>query len=277
MRPSSPIAAPLLPVALTLALAVLPALGAAQTKTPPVKKALPGNETATKLAPGSDAPPLAVDVWLQGAPLPALNPARTYVVEFVSSWSGRSEEAVTDLARGGRATPDATFLAIAVDEEKPGDGRAFAATLGEMPDFSLAASKTMATTWLAAAGQGSVPTAFVIRHGKIVWIGPAEDLDAALSEVRTGTLDAKKVRAQFDADAARLEEGRLVGRAIAEAEALFERGDLVAAKTALAKIARAHPKLSSSLNSVRFAWLATENPRAWEVQALKMGQRGVRK
>ena len=73
----------------------------------------------------------------------------------------------------------------------------FVNDMGDKMDYNVAADgfeRTMAKTWMEAAGQNGIPAAFVIdKSGKIVWIGhPMGGLDKVLDEVIAGTYDVKK-------------------------------------------------------------------------------------
>jgi tetratricopeptide (TPR) repeat protein len=68
--------------------------------------------------------------------------------------------------------------------------------MGSKMDYNVAldtASNTMATTWLEAAQQDGIPTAFIIgKDGKIAWVGhPMGEMETVLSKVVAGTYDLK--------------------------------------------------------------------------------------
>jgi tetratricopeptide (TPR) repeat protein len=48
----------------------------------------------------------------------------------------------------------------------------------------------MAKTWMAAAEENGIPTAFIIRDGKIAWIGHPMSMDEPLAKVTAGQWDA---------------------------------------------------------------------------------------
>ncbi len=49
----------------------------------------------------------------------------------------------------------------------------------------------MGRTWLRAAGQYGIPASFVVRDGKIAWIGHPMRLDGPLADVVAGRAPAK--------------------------------------------------------------------------------------
>jgi predicted Zn-dependent protease len=57
----------------------------------------------------------------------------------------------------------------------------------------------MAETWMAAAGQNGIPTAFIVnKEGRIAWIGHPMGLDEALlEEIVAGRFDVAKFAAEF--------------------------------------------------------------------------------
>ena len=141
--------------------------------------------------------------------------------------------------------------------------------------YTAGESDEMANSWMAAAGQGAIPTAFLVKNGVIVWIGSPSGLDAPLADLKTGGLDVKKVRADFEKKAAKVSSGRAVGQAINEAESLFDAGQRTEAKAALARVLSAHPEAAGSVETTRFAWLATEDPQAWEEAAKRKASAGA--
>jgi thiol-disulfide isomerase/thioredoxin len=153
---------------------------------------------------GSKAPPIAVAKWVKGSPVDRFEEGKVYVVEFWATWCSTCKECIphlTELAK--KYDGKIVFAGIDVWEEPdPQDDSyipkvdKFVGDLNEKMGYNVAVdgyAGTMARTWMSAAGQDGIPTAFVIdQHGKVAWIGhPADGLDEVLPQVLDGSFDAK--------------------------------------------------------------------------------------
>ena len=57
----------------------------------------------------------------------------------------------------------------------------------------------MAKTWMQAAGQNGIPTAFVVnKESRIAWIGHPMTIDSPLSKVVAGEWDIQAAKTEFD-------------------------------------------------------------------------------
>ena len=73
----------------------------------------------------------------------------------------------------------------------------------------------MATTWMAAAGRDSIPTAFIVnQQGRIAWIGhPMEMTEKLWDDILAGHYDVAKAAADYDkGEADHVRRGRPVVR-----------------------------------------------------------------
>jgi len=68
----------------------------------------------------------------------------------------------------------------------------FVASMGEKMAYNIAMDNNdmyMANNWMTASGQGGIPATFLIKDGKIIWMGHPMKLNKTLEEVFAGTYD----------------------------------------------------------------------------------------
>lgn len=168
---------------------------------------------------GSSAPPIKVAGWAKGTPVLAFAPSKVYVVEFWATWCGPCKESIPHLTKlAHKYKGKVTFTGVSVWEQQRDDHdtsyvptvKRFVKQEGTSMDYNVAydtPDKAMAKTWMQAAGEDGIPTAFVVKNKKIVWIGhPMAGLDETLGEVLAGTYDMaaaqRKIQAAKDAQSA---------------------------------------------------------------------------
>jgi thiol-disulfide isomerase/thioredoxin len=183
---------------------------------------------------GNSAPAIKVGKWVKGPAISKLDPAKIYVIEFWATWCGPCKQSIphlTDLAKKYKGK--VTFAGVSVWEH--GDVPAFVKSMGAKMNYSVATDNSagfMAKSWMAAAGENGIPTAFVVgKKGKILWIGhPMGDLDAVLGMVLSGKFNAAVYGKQRAKDKA-ADDKRT--KMMDEVSALADQGK---AKEALAKL-----------------------------------------
>ncbi|MBC8142886.1 MAG: redoxin family protein [Armatimonadetes bacterium] len=170
----------------------------AQAETAPVVEAAP-------LAIGSPAPKLPVAEWVKGSPV-TLGDGKVHVVEFWATWCGPCKTSIphlTELAKKYAGKADFTGVSVwERGDDVPGKVKGFVNTMGAQMDYHVArddAKGTIAETWMKAANQNGIPTAFVVdKTGTVVWIGhPMDGLDEAVGKVVAGTYDIKEAAAAY--------------------------------------------------------------------------------
>jgi len=220
---------------------------------------------------GSPAPPITVKKWAKGTPVTALGNGTVNVVEFWATWCGPCKETIphlTELAHKYKGK--ATFTGISSFEHEPTDEailanvNAFIKSEGDQMDYHVAVDGTagiMGKKWMIAAGQGSIPTAFIVnQQGLIAWIGhPTQGLEEALVKVIDGTYDLKAevAKQQADADAKSKEQARQVQMrkdAIPFSEAA-EKKDYKQASIELDKLIDKYPDEAKELSLNKFTFL----------------------
>jgi hypothetical protein len=171
---------------------------------------LAGTAHGAPLGPGDPAPKLVIARFLRGEPVHELAAGHLYVVEFWSTWSGPFRVSFphdADLAEQcslARRYPAVTFIGMDVW----GQGyQAYPVRQGcgdTAYRMAADASGLMAEAWMQAAGQESVPRAFVIgADGRIAWIGHPRHVETVLAKVVKGQWDASAARQQAKLEAAR--------------------------------------------------------------------------
>lgn len=161
---------------------------------------------------GDPAPPISVMKWIKGNPI-NLKDGKVHVVEFWATWCGPCKVGMPHLSElAKKFDGKVVFTGVSVWEEnamkdKTADTmpkvESFVGHAHDMMAYNVCAdgsAKTMANTWMMAAGQHGIPAAFIVdQDGKIAWIGhPLMGLGEALPLV----LDHKFDKAAADKIAA---------------------------------------------------------------------------
>ena len=162
-----------------------------------------------KLSIGDPAPKLQTGKWVQGDPVTAFDTNHVYVVEFWATWCGPCRESIPHLNELYEKFKDQGLIAIGQDSwEQNEDGvPAFVKKMGDnmtyrvaLDDKSTDDKGAMATTWMAAADQNGIPTAFIVnKHGIIAWIGhPMAMTEDLLSQMLADKFDTAAFATQYE-------------------------------------------------------------------------------
>jgi thiol-disulfide isomerase/thioredoxin len=150
---------------------------------------------------GSPAPALQVK-WVKGQPVAAFDKDMVYVIEFWATWCSPCRAAMPHLSEMSRNyAGKVVFIGVNVFEKGAKDApyesnypsvKKFVDRLGKEMDYRVAMDTNgtpMAKNWMAAAGQDGIPASFLVKDGRVVWIGHPNALGKVLEEVLKGTYD----------------------------------------------------------------------------------------
>jgi thiol-disulfide isomerase/thioredoxin len=154
---------------------------------------------------GSDAPKPVIEKFVRGTE-PAWNqPGKTYVVEFWATWCGPCRASMPHISELQEKYGD-KLVVVGISDEKVEKVTSFLDT----DEWKQKARYTLATDpdrsvyndYMVAAGQNGIPTAFVVKDGKVQWIGHPMSIDGPLEQVVAGTWDMAAARDEFEKEAA---------------------------------------------------------------------------
>jgi thiol-disulfide isomerase/thioredoxin len=152
---------------------------------------------------GDPAPKLQTGRWVQGEPVKGFDKGTAYIVEFWATWCGPCRQSIPHLNEKYLKYKDKGLVVIGQDcwEEDDGLVAPFVKKMGDKMSYRVALDDKdgstkgkMADTWMAAAGQDGIPTAFLIdTNGVIAWIGhPMTLQEETIDQVLAGKFDIKK-------------------------------------------------------------------------------------
>lgn len=226
--------------------------------------------TEPTLKVGDAAPPISVVSWVKGNKVDKFEKGKVYVVEFWATWCGPCKVSIphlTELAQKNKGK--ATFIGVSSFEhpaENIDQVKKFVTDMGAKMDYNVAADGApgvMGKTWMEAAQQPGIPTAFIVnRDGKIAWIGhPMVGMDEVLDKVIANKFN-------MDDEAAKQAKAKLLNDLMQPVVGDIQKGDLKAAISKMDKIIADHPEFEADLGDTRYTFLlATDEPAAYDYAA----------
>jgi thiol-disulfide isomerase/thioredoxin len=233
---------------------------------------------AAKLGVGDKAPAIKVAKWLKGTPVASFQKGKVYVVEFWATWCPPCIESIphlTDLAKKYKGK--ATFVGVSVSEAEPGAKltsyepkvSAFVKKMGAKMNYNVAVDgpqATMSRTWMDAAAQNGIPTAFVVnQQGNIAWIGhPMGELDEVVGKVIAGKFDSKAIKAMSDKKAEAERKQRKMRELFSRVASLAQQEKNQEAIDELERIIKEYPEFGESAAMMRYSlMLKTDESAAY--------------
>jgi thiol-disulfide isomerase/thioredoxin len=221
---------------------------------------------AQQLGIGDPAPAITVKAFVKGAPVSSLEKGKRYVVEFWATWCGPCRVSIPHLTALQKQHPDFRFIGVSVWEQDQKGVRPFVQQMGEKMAYTVAMDEVpagargsegkMAKAWMEAAGQGGIPTAFLIdRDGRIAWIGHPMQLEEPLKKLAAGTWDISAARAQFQKEQAQQRKMSELQEKLGKAQ---QSGDPKQMLAALDQAITEDPAMEAMLGPQKFFVLARQ-------------------
>jgi thiol-disulfide isomerase/thioredoxin len=158
---------------------------------------------------GDPAPKLQTGQWVQGEPVKGFDTNHVYIVEFWATWCGPCRVSIPHLNQWWQKFKDKGVVVIGQDSWEQDESLVapFVKKMGDQMTYRVALDDksqdkdgAMATTWMKAADQNGIPTAFIVnKQGRIAWIGhPMELTEQLLNDIVTDKYDVAKAAADYE-------------------------------------------------------------------------------
>ena len=166
------------------------------------------NKEIVPLSIGDKAPPLKIASWIKGEPIQGYEADHITVVEFWATWCGPCKVSMPHISELQQAHADSITF-VGVTDEPDSTVQAFLdtdqsddRTWDDVVRYRLASEgedRPMWKSFMAAASQSGIPTAFIVgRDGIIEWIGHPMGIDEPIQQLVDGTWDRQLFQVQFE-------------------------------------------------------------------------------
>lgn len=230
---------------------------------------------AEGIGPGSAVPSLSVKTWYKGNAVTEFEKDKTYVVEFWATWCGPCIQSIPHITELAKKNSDVTFIGVSIwEDDKDSNVKNFIDKMGEKMDYNVGYSgnKTgMSQTWMEAAGQNGIPTAFIIKNNEIQWIGHPMSMEKPLEEVKAGTFKLAEFKKSFDKEAAVARAQMAIRKEQGSITTLIKAGKYADAKKKMAEFETKNPTLK--LTDARFLLLSKTDSQGWTKQIKEIAKK----
>jgi thiol-disulfide isomerase/thioredoxin len=151
-----------------------------------------------RLAIGDPAPKLAVDRWMQGAPIARFERGTVYVLEFWATWCRPCRKSLPQMDALAKRYQGRSLQVVGVaaaEDSGPATLESFLKERKLSYPIAFRTSSDMYDGWVRAARGSGLPWVFVVdQDGKIAWWGQPfyEAFDGVLDAVLAGKWDATR-------------------------------------------------------------------------------------
>jgi len=247
-------------------------------------------QDAITLRIGDPAPALKYSKWIKGEPVVSFDGQQLYILEFWATWCGPCRAAMPHLTKlqkqyQGRISIIGVDIWEDIKKGKPYNAyipvvEKFVKENNENMGYSLVIDNNdqhMGNNWMKAAGQEGIPSTFIIKEGRIVWIGDPMALDTTLPKLLDGSYNMSAYKKEFekknDASQKLIDEWLNATKPIQEALKAKEYTRVIG----LMDKARAeHPGLEFALDRMKFYTLLNQVNEADAIAFAKQWQEGDR-
>lgn len=221
---------------------------------------LGGTSFGATLKVGDAAPKLQIAEWVQGEPVKEFERDKAYIVEFWATWCGPCRESIPHVNDLQARFKDKGLVVIgqSVWERNSNAVAPFVKKMGQQMTYRVALDTDegmMGKTWMDAAGQDGIPTAFVVdKRGIIAWIGhPTKLKESVLEQVLAGRFDLRSATIDYEKQQKNEQERDTLWK---EFQRLVRREQWEEADAALSKVEALMPEEDrDNLGTTRFQLL----------------------
>ncbi len=182
----------------------IPATRIQQEPTPTIaEKPAPSN-----LSIGDNAPAISIDHWVKGDPINGFEDGKVYVMEFWATWCGPCVTSMPHLSSLQEEYGDNVKIIGVSSEKELETVTGFLQKINKKDNklnsdrmrytVTVDPDRSTSTSYMKAAGQNGIPTAFIINQdGKVAWIGHPMSMDEPLAAIVDGTWDLAAATSGF--------------------------------------------------------------------------------